>query len=222
MISFSSRWVKVCFGAITFGAVSELVYFTYRKYKRRKWQTNQNESESRKVTEEVLFFPDDRVACKDYFVGEDGCNNNDCRFTHFPNSLSRLYEFINGAKGRLDVCVFVICCIDLADLLIAAHKRHVLVRVISDGEQTEITGSQIWNLRKAGIAVRTNKSSFLMHHKFVVIDDQLLLNGSFNWTRQAISGNQENLMALGNKRIVSLYTNEFERLWNAFDPQKNG
>lgn len=58
-----------------------------------------------------------------------------------------------------------------------------------------------------------------MHHKFVVIDNRILLNGSFNWTRQAISGNQENLMALSNKRMVSLYHKEFNKLWKEFDPK---
>jgi len=58
-----------------------------------------------------------------------------------------------------------------------------------------------------------------MHHKFVVIDGRVLLTGSFNWTRQAISGNQENLLALTNKRIVSLYRQEFDKLWKNFDPR---
>lgn len=72
---------------------------------------------------------------------------------------------------------------------------------------------------KTGLHVRTDHSSYLMHHKFVVIDNCILLTGSFNWTRQAISGNQENLLALSNKRIVSLYRREFEKLWKNFDPR---
>jgi len=70
-----------------------------------------------------------------------------------------------------------------------------------------------------GIAVRTDNSSYLMHHKFVIVDGRVLLSGSFNWTRQAISGNQENLLALSNRRIVRLYGREFEKLWRQFDPK---
>jgi cardiolipin hydrolase len=33
-----------------------------------------------------------------------------------------------------------------------------------------------------------DKSEFHMHHKFCVVDGETLLNGSFNWTRQAVVG----------------------------------
>lgn len=139
----------MCGVVIACGITSEIVYFVYKRFSKRRWQlVSRSESESRNEIEEVLFFPDSEIACKDKFVGEDGCNNLRCRFSHRPNSLSRLYEFISGAKTSLDVCVFVICCADLADLLIQAHKQNVKVRVICDDEQIDITGSQIWKLRK--------------------------------------------------------------------------
>ena len=145
----TSGWIKVGGVAVACGIVSEVVYFLYKRYRKRKWQYK-DESESIKDIEEVLFFPDSQVACKKYFVGEFGCDNVNCRFTHVPNSLSRLYQFINSAKKSLDVCVFVICCVELADLLIELQKRNVTVRVICDDEQIDITGSQIWKLRKEG------------------------------------------------------------------------
>lgn len=145
---------KMCGIALGIGVSSEMLYFAYKWFrKRRLFSGSQFESESRDsdLVEEVLFFPDYQVACKDYFIGEDGCENRRCKFTHEHTSLSRLYEFLIGAKRTLDVCVFVICCADLADILIIAHKKNVLVRVICDDEQIDITGSQIWKLRKEGL-----------------------------------------------------------------------
>ena len=71
-----------------------------------------------------------------------------------------------------------------------------------------------------GINVRTDSSSYLMHHKFVLIDGTILINGSFNWTRQAISGNQENLLITNNEKLVNCYLKEFEKLWLQFEPNK--
>ena len=36
---------------------------------------------------------------------------------------------------------------------------------------------------------------FHMHNKFAIIDKLVLVTGSFNWTAQAVTGNQENLIS---------------------------
>jgi cardiolipin hydrolase len=52
-----------------------------------------------------------------------------------------------------------------------------------------------------------------MHNKFVVIDSEVLITGSFNWTSQAVNSNQENLLILQNESLCELYQLEFEKLW---------
>ena len=71
-----------------------------------------------------------------------------------------------------------------------------------------------------GIQVRYGWTSYLMHHKFAILDHWLLINGSFNWTRQAITGNNENVLITDNPGLVSPYKEEFEKLWDMFDPKK--
>ena len=56
-----------------------------------------------------------------------------------------------------------------------------------------------------------------MHHKFVIVDGYLLINGSFNWTRQAITGNHENILITDDSQLVRPYKQEFEKLWKEFD-----
>jgi len=155
------QWWKTCAIAVGIGVSSEVIYFTYKWIKKGGLRgLKKNESENRKEIEEVLFFPDKEVACKDYFIGEDGCSNMKCKFSHDHSSLSRLYQFLHEARHSLDVCVFVICCVDLADVLIEAHRNNVHVRVICDDEQLDITGSQIWKLRKAGNLVLYDRHQF--------------------------------------------------------------
>ena len=71
-----------------------------------------------------------------------------------------------------------------------------------------------------GIPVRIDNSSFFMHHKFALIDSKQLINGSFNWTQKAITGNHENIIISNNEDIVLPYLSEFETLWKEFDPNK--
>ena len=44
-----------------------------------------------------------------------------------------------------------------------------------------------------------DNKSFHMHNKFAIIDKFVLLTGSFNWTEQAVYGNQENLISIISK-----------------------
>ena len=55
-----------------------------------------------------------------------------------------------------------------------------------------------------------------MHNKFAVIDNKVLITGSFNWTSQAVNANQENIAVIENSHLVKLYNQEFEKLWSEF------
>jgi len=59
-----------------------------------------------------------------------------------------------------------------------------------------------------------------MHNKFMVVDTYFVLTGSFNWTFQAGSSNQENLLVVDHPFYVERYTAEFEKLWKQFAPNE--
>ena len=70
-----------------------------------------------------------------------------------------------------------------------------------------------------GITVRTGYYFALMHHKFVLVDGRLLINGSFNWTRKAIIGNEENVLITNHHKVVDAFKMQFEKLWEQFHPR---
>ena len=67
--------------------------------------------------------------------------------------------------------------------------------------------------------MRQDRTPFFMHHKFMLMDGDVLLTGSFNWTRQAIMGNNENILITNYEEVVKAYSGEFERLWEVFNPR---
>ncbi len=74
-----------------------------------------------------------------------------------------------------------------------------------------------------GIQVRIGGSdSFYMHHKFAIVDDCHLINGSFNWSRSAITWNNENLLLTNHPEVVGTYKREFEKLWAKYEPRGAG
>lgn len=55
---------------------------------------------------------------------------------------------------------------------------------------------------------------FRVHPKFAVVDGVVLINGSFNWTRQASLLNCENVMVTNAKEFVSQFVKQFQSMWD--------
>lgn len=166
---------------------------------------------------DVLFFPDSGMPCKKFHSGE-GCTRKNCKSIHDQgSSLLTFLSYINAAKKTMDICVFTITCDEIADAVLAAHERGVKVRVITDDGQAKGKGSDIQTFIDAGIPVRDDHSYTYMHHKFCVIDKTVLLNGSFNWSRQAVVGNAENCVVHKGGPIITRFDEHFAHLWKKYE-----
>jgi len=166
----------------------------------------------------VLFFPDAAMPCRSVLRGHI-CNRPNCNYAHSGSSLMVLLAELDAATRSIDVCVFTITCNKIADALVAAGKRGVRVRIITDGEQGASNGSDVARLAaSAGIKLRRDKDpSSHMHHKFAVVDNAILINGSFNWTRGAVLSNHENVVI--SRRVpfvIASFNQRFEHMWGLF------
>lgn len=138
----------------------------------------------------------------------------------FPNkaNISRIVKYISMAKKTLHLCVFNITNDDLAKAVIERHNAGVEVKVISDDECATNKGSDIQKLADAGIEVRTDSApEYHMHDKFMVVDGIFVLTGSFNWTFQACSSNQENVCIIDHPYYCEKYSTEHKKLWLSFE-----
>lgn len=144
-----------------------------------------------------------RIEAQAYFSPDDDCGHMIC-------------ELCRSARSHLDVCVFTISDNRLSNALIAYHRRGVTVRVITDSEKQYDAGSDIENLRKAGIPLRIDNTDYHMHHKFALFDRRILLNGSFNWTHAASRHNQENILTTDNPALVTRYLAQFDIRWQRY------
>jgi len=177
-------------------------------------------------TEETLTDDADKkkVACLQKVVGHlvanffDGKGGiSDAIFFPGEEGERSLIKYLGMAKQTLDVCVFTISNDKLAKALESAHNRGVKVRLISDDECVKNKGSDVQDLADKGIPTRTDKSSSHMHNKYVVVDNRILITGSFNWTWQAVKYNQENLIIVEKAELVKKYHESFEKVWAQFE-----
>jgi phosphatidylserine/phosphatidylglycerophosphate/cardiolipin synthase-like enzyme len=138
----------------------------------------------------------------------------------FPNmdNVKKLVRYISMAKKTLLVCVFNLTNDDLANAVLDRWNAGVDVRIITDDECMKNKGNDCQYLADQGIPVRIDDSEqYHMHNKFMVVDTEFLLTGSFNWTFQAGKSNQENLLVVDHPFYLQKYINEFDKLWTQFD-----
>ncbi|PJJ53066.1 phospholipase D-like domain-containing protein [Hymenobacter chitinivorans] len=136
-------------------------------------------------------------------------------FSPGTECVDAIRQFISHAAHQLDVCVFTISDDRITDSLLAAHRRGVTIRLLTDNDKLFDRGSDIRQLQANGIPVRIDQTTDHMHHKFALADRRLVLTGSYNWTRSAATANLENLLITDDTTAVARYQGEFERLWAA-------
>ena len=134
-------------------------------------------------------------------------------FSPGKNCLHRIRRLIGEARESLDICIFTITDNRITQKLEEAHARKIRIRIISDDDKSKDLGSDLDHLRRAGINCRFDRTTAHMHHKFAVADNDLLLTGSYNWTRSAATENDENIIVTNNRKLVNSFQSKFDELW---------
>ena len=127
----------------------------------------------------------------------------------------RLLRAVEESHRSIDIAVYNFTASQLAEALYAAKARGVRVRVLTDRERADTGGSGVRGLRLNGIPVRALgvPEQSLMHHKFAVFDERLVVTGSYNWTNSEEHANYENIIILDDPGVVNRFRQEFLRLW---------
>jgi phosphatidylserine/phosphatidylglycerophosphate/cardiolipin synthase-like enzyme len=138
---------------------------------------------------------------------------NQVYFSPGEDCVNHIIDLINEAYNQIDICVFTISDDRISRAIVDAMKNGVEIRIISDNFKVEDTGSDIEDLSRVGIPVKLDTTENHMHHKFMIIDEKIVVTGSYNWTRSAALYNQENIISTDDEEVVSKFSNEFEKLW---------
>jgi phosphatidylserine/phosphatidylglycerophosphate/cardiolipin synthase-like enzyme len=93
-----------------------------------------------------------------------------------------------------------------------------MIRIITNGENNSKTFFKVkrmQDLLQFGIESKiVNLKEGFMHNKFAIIDDSILINGSLNWTENAIFNNFEDVLITSNSKLVFTYLLKFNSLWS--------
>jgi phosphatidylserine/phosphatidylglycerophosphate/cardiolipin synthase-like enzyme len=143
-----------------------------------------------------------------------------------PNGGARkaILKELKEAESTIDVAMYILTDRELSKALTSAEERGVNVRILLDGKSAEEIGySKHHFLSERKVAVKlddTHKSygdkyEGIMHNKFAIIDNKVLITGSYNWTHSAEELNNENLLIIKDaEELLNEFEEEFLKLWD--------
>ena len=139
---------------------------------------------------------DDNIAV--FFSPDGGC-------------ADAIVEQLNAAKKSVHIQAYYFTSPKIAKAVLEAHKRKVDVTVVVDKAVETANYSSADFLANGGIPTYVDSEHEIAHNKVMLIDGQVIITGSFNFTASADTSNAENLLILNGKpKIYAAYEKNFQ------------
>jgi phosphatidylserine/phosphatidylglycerophosphate/cardiolipin synthase-like enzyme len=101
----------------------------------------------------------------------------------------------------------------LGDIVRQKAAADVTVAGIMDDEQVRSNqGTEYDPFRQAELDVRIDGIDGLMHHKVFIVDEKIVVLGSYNFSQSAEERNDENVMIIYDPLIAQQFLLEFRRV----------
>jgi phosphatidylserine/phosphatidylglycerophosphate/cardiolipin synthase-like enzyme len=148
----------------------------------------------------------DGVRMEVCFAPDDGCGQ-------------KLVRLLGGAQESVWVLAFSFTSDDLANALIERLEAGVdVLGVMEEAQVTSNKGTDFYRLRSAGANLRMDGNPRNMHHKILIVDDQIVVFGSYNYSYYAESQNDENLIIVYDERFTAPFIDEFKQIYTQANP----
>jgi phosphatidylserine/phosphatidylglycerophosphate/cardiolipin synthase-like enzyme len=132
-------------------------------------------------------------------------------FTPGGNCTQNIVNAINDAKQSILVQAYSFTSRPIGRALLDAKDRGVSIKIILDKSQYRENGySSAKFFQHHGIPVWLDNNVAIAHNKVIIIDNRVVITGSFNFTRAAQQDNAENSLIIANPDLAKLYTQN----WN--------
>lgn len=129
-------------------------------------------------------------------------------FTPGNPCTQKIVNRIDNAKKEILVQSYSFTSPEICQALERAHKRNIVIKAIFDSSQENAI--TVYYLAKSGIEVFIDKVAGIAHNKVMIIDEEIVLTGSFNFTKAAQTRNVENSVCLRSKNIAKQYKQHWQ------------
>jgi len=118
---------------------------------------------------------------------------------------------LGRAKSEVLIQAYSFTSRAIAKALLTAQKRGVSIQIILDKSNLRDNYSAADFTAHAGIPTYIDAQHAIAHNKIMILDNEVVITGSFNFTRSAEVNNAENLLVIQSKELAKVYIDNWQK-----------
>ncbi len=127
---------------------------------------------------------------------------------------SAILPLLQNAQSSIYFMAYSFTADPLGEVIRQRAAAGVKVSGVMETDQVKSNiGTEFDSFRAAGLDVHLDGNSGLLHHKVMVIDGEIVVVGSYNFTASAETTNDENILIIYNSEIAAQFLQEFQRVY---------
>jgi phosphatidylserine/phosphatidylglycerophosphate/cardiolipin synthase-like enzyme len=126
---------------------------------------------------------------------------------------SQLIVLIRQAQQNIRFMAFSFTHEEIGQAVIDRAKAGVIVQGVFETRGSETESSELGRMKKQKLDVWQDGNPYTLHHKVFIIDDKIVILGSFNFSDNADQANDENMLVIHNPDLASQFLVEFNRVY---------
>jgi phosphatidylserine/phosphatidylglycerophosphate/cardiolipin synthase-like enzyme len=131
-------------------------------------------------------------------------------FTPGESCTDLIVKALGEAKRTILVQAYSFTSALIAKALVDAQKRGVKVDMILDKSNRTAKYSAADFTANSGIPTKIDAQHEISHNKVMIIDEEIVITGSFNFTKAAQKKNAENLLIIRDKGLAATYVENWQ------------
>ena len=143
----------------------------------------------------------DGTLVENYFAPEDGVSGH-------------VLTLLRSARSSITFMAFTFTSADFARTLVDQAQAGVMVQGVFEKQQIAAGNDGAWKtLRGAGLDVHLDGNPYNMHSKVFIVDRQVVVTGSYNFSQSADRSNDENVLIIHNAEVAQTFLGEWQKVW---------
>jgi phosphatidylserine/phosphatidylglycerophosphate/cardiolipin synthase-like enzyme len=124
----------------------------------------------------------------------------------------RIVAALSGSTRSIRFLAFSFTSTPITQAMLDRRATGVSLAGVFETTGSDTPYSAYGKLKKQGVEVYTDGNPYAMHHKAIIIDERIVIFGSYNFSDNANTNNDENLLIVDNPQIARAFLAEYERV----------